>query len=434
MKYVFLIVLITLAHTASLAQGNDTIPLKKGYVNIALVSPLSTAWKDSPNRYYHFSLNLLYGITGGIDGMELGLINHTRGRFNGWQTGGINIVRDQFNGLQIGALVNINRGNMNGLQLSGLWTYNQGNFTGFQFSWFGNTTGGDVYGAQLSHLWNHANNSLYGIQFALGPNTAKHNAYGIQFSATMNYAGTDQRGVQFGFLANYVGGGSHGFQISPVNIALDRAGTQIGLVNYTDTASKFQGGLVNIARRSGGVQIGLINYSGDNRVAPIGLVNIVKKGYNKLEVWGGELQSFNLALKTGGRHVYSIINIGINPFTKNFFWTTGWGFGAHIPVYKRLYVDFDNITSLVHINEAFSIGKGKNTFLNQIRFMAGISVHKRVAIFLGPVVNFLFSDNNNLDGGKNGIDLAPTFRTGYGKINNYQFAIWPGIGGGLRFF
>ncbi|MBE2245979.1 MAG: hypothetical protein IAE67_01880 [Candidatus Competibacteraceae bacterium] len=434
MKSIIFLIFCLGAYFISNAQTSDTIPIKNGYLQVSFISPISTAWKNSINRYYHFSLNLVYGRTGGVQGVEMGFINQTLGRVNGWQTGAVNIVNGKFNGVQVGVLMNVNKSNTNGLQLSGLWTHNQGNFSGFQFSWFGNTTWGDVYGAQLSHLWNHSNKSLYGIQFALGPNTAKHHAYGIQFSATMNYAGYNHKGIQFAFLANYVGGRSQGFQISPLNIALKGAGNQIGVINYTDSATRFQGGLINIARRSGAFQIGLINYSGDNTVAPIGLVNIVKKGYNKLEIWGGELQSFNIALKTGGRNVYSILNVGINPFTPNFFWTTGWGVGGHIPVYKRLYVDLDNITSLVHINEAFSIGKGKNTFLNQTRFMAGISVHKRVAIFLGPVVNFLFSDNNQLIDGKNGIDLAPTFRTGYGKVNDYQFAIWPGIGGGIRFF
>lgn len=140
-------------------------------------------------------------------------------------------------------------------------------------------------------------------------------------------------------------------------------------------------------------------------------MNIVKKGYKKLELWRGELQSFNFALKTGRLRVYSMLNFGVNPFNKNIFWTTSWGFGTYIAISKRFYVDIDNSISLAHIIEPFSIDKGKMTFLNQSRFMAGFSLHKRVAIFIGPMINLILSDNNILVNGKNGINLAPTFRT-----------------------
>jgi hypothetical protein len=415
------------------AQTTDSVP-QKGYVQASLFYPLGTCWKSSKYKTYNFSLNIFNGITGGINGVEIGPIsNITLGKFNGFQLGGVNVVKGPFNGFQIGLLTNVNLNTTKGFQLSGLWTHNHGDFTGFQFSWFGNTTWGNVYGAQLSHLWNHAQKSMYGHQFALGPNTARENAYGIQFSATMNYAGQNHVGVQFAFLANYAKS-SQGFQLGTINLAPENAGIQAGLINYTGTSNVFQGGLINIARKSGALQVGLVNYSGDSSVATVGLINIVKGGYNKLELWGGELQSFNVAIKTGGRRVYSMLNFGVNPFNENIFWTSGWGIGTHISIAKRFYVDVDNFTSLVHINEPISLGKGKMTLLNQSRFMAGFNLHKRIALFIGPMINVIVSDNNNLAHGKNGIELAPTFRTAYGKFGDFQFAIWPGIGGGIRFF
>ncbi len=415
------------------AQSTDSVP-QKGYVQASLFYPLGTSWKLSKFKTYNFSLNIFNGVTGGINGVEIGPIsNITLGKFNGFQLGGVNVVKGLFNGFQIGLITNVNLNTTKGFQLSGLWTHNHGDFTGFQFSWFGNTTWGNVYGVQLSHLWNHAQKSMYGHQFALGPNTARENAYGIQFSATMNYARLKHIGIQFAFLANYAKS-SQGFQLGAINLAPENAGIQAGLFNYTGTSNVFQGGLINIAHKSGTLQVGLVNYSGDSSVATIGLINIVKGGYNKLELWGGELQSFNISIKTGGRSVYSMLNFGVNPFNENIFWTTGWGIGTHISIGKRFYVDVDNSTSLVHINEPISIGRGKMTFLNQSRFMAGFSLHKRVALFIGPIINMIVSDNNNLAHGKNGIELAPTFRTVYGKFGDFQFAIWPGIGGGIRFF
>jgi hypothetical protein len=302
-------------------------------------------------------------------------------------------------------------GNTEGVQLSGLWTHNQGHFKGWQFSFFGNTNWGDVYGGQLSHIWNHSNKSLYGIQFALGLNMARLDAYGIQMSATVNVAGRKHNGVQFGFLCNYAGE-SEGIQF----------------------------GLVNIGKKSAGLQIGLVNYSGDSSAATIGLINIVKGGYNKLEVWGGELFSFNVSLKTGGRKLYSILSVGGNPFNENKFWGFGWGFGTHIRFGKRFYADIDQVTSLVNINEAFSFGQGKTTIVNQVRFLAGFELTPRVALFIGPVWSTLVSNNNTLYDSRsgtsnmNGVDLAPTFRTFYFNSGDFKWAIWPGIGGGIRFF
>lgn len=389
---------------------NDTA-FKKGYVQVSLVHPVGTGWKKSKARDYNFSLNLIYGHVGSVTGFELGLVNLAQRDVKGFQLGLVNVVKRNTFGFQTGILANVNLGDAAGMQLSGLWTHNQGSFKGFQFSWFGNTNWGDVYGGQLSHLWNHSNKNLYGIQFALGLNMARYNAYGIQMSATVNIAGKKHKGVQFGFLGN-----------------------------YAEESEGIQFGTVNIAKKSGGLQIGVVNYSGDSSVATIGLINIVKNGYNKLEIWGGELFSFNASLKTGGRKLYSILSVGGNPFNRNKFWGFGWGFGTHMRFSKRFYADIDQITSLVNVNEFISIGEGKTTILNQVRFMAGFELTPRIALFIGPVWNTLLSNNNTLhDSGTglnnlNGIDLAPTFRTVYFRTGEFNFAIWPGIGGGIRFF
>jgi hypothetical protein len=432
-----------LSFNAQVVHKRDTIETTiqiipappNGYVQVSLFHPIGTSWTKSKYKTYNFSLNIIHGQTGGINGFEFGpFSNVTRGDVRGVQIGGVNVVKGKaVNGIQFGLLANVTLANTKGLQLSGGWTHNHGEFYGFQFSWLGNTNWNSVYGAQLSHLWNHSQKNLYGLQFALGPNTVKENAYGIQFSASMNYAGKEHKGAQFAFFANYAGS-SEGFQLGMVNISKQYAGIQGGLFNYAGKSNQLQAGLINIAPKGAKLQVGLINYSGDSLVAPVGLINVVKNGYNKLEVWGSELQSFNLAIKTGGHKFYSILSAGTNPFNENKYWTMGWGVGSHIQITKRFYSDIDNITSIVNINEPISFGTGKNTFLNQTRFTAGFAFHKKVALYIGPMINFLISDNNQLVDGKNGIVLAPTFRTAYGSIGNYQFALWPGITGGIRFF
>lgn len=401
---------LLIASPAIIAQNNTiTIPAEKqkSAFHLSLFYPVSTGWLKSKERIYHFGLNIFNGTTGGIHGAELGpSVNITLGNVRGMQTGLFNYVKEDMNGLQISLLGNIITGNSKGVLLSGNWTHVQKDFTGWQFSWFGNTTWGNVTGAQLSHLWNHTNKTLRGLQFALIMNSAWEDAYGIQFTSGINIARRRQNGAQFGFIAN-----------------------------YAETADGLQIGMINIGKKSGGIQFGLFNYSGDSTAATLGLINIVKKGYNKLEVWSNELFVFNIAAKYGGRKLYSIVSIGTNPFNENKFWSTGWGFGTHIRLGKRFYADLDQITSLVHINEALSINPNRLTIVNQLRFMAGFEITPRVAVFIGPVINTLVSNNNQLYAGRNGVELAPTFRTFYFNINGQmQAALWPGIAGGFRFF
>lgn len=116
------------------AQNNDSVP-ESGYVQMSLFYPLGTSWKSSRIKTYNFSLNLINGITGGVNGVEIGIIaNITLGKFNGMQLGSINVVKGRFKGFQVGMLVNMNQSSSQGFQLAGLWTHNQGDFTGFQFS------------------------------------------------------------------------------------------------------------------------------------------------------------------------------------------------------------------------------------------------------------------------------------------------------------
>lgn len=384
--------------------------IKKGYVQASLFYPIGTSWTKSKDKQFNLSLNLIGGYTGQIKGVELGtFFNINKYNMHGVQLGLVNVNKGNMKGFQVGPGVNWIEGEGVGANFSGLFTYQRGRFTGFEFSWFVNVNGGDFRGAMGSHLLNYVKKDMYGIQWALGPNVVGGSSRGIQFSWTVNYTRDYFNGFQFGPFFNYAG-----------------------------TSDGIQAGLINVAKKSGGFQVGLINYSGDSSVVPIGLVNIVKGGYNKLEIWSNELNVFNIALKTGGSKVYSIINVGGNPFNKNKWWSIGWGPGLHIQFSKRFYADIDDITSLVSVNEPFSIGAGRTTITNQLRLTCGFQLTPKVALYLGPTLYTLFSNNNHIefDGAynANGVILAPNFRTAYGKIGEFEFALWPGICGGIRFF
>lgn len=407
---IILVIIVNIIFITNIYSQTIILPPQNGFVQASLVYPLGTSWTKSNEKQFNFSLNLLAGYTGQIKGVEIGtILNINKYNMHGIQIGMININKGDMKGFQLSPGVNWTEGEGVGASFSFWFTYQKGRYTGLQFSWFVNINKGDLRGGMGSHLLNLVQKDMYGIQWALGPNVVLGETRGIQFSWTTNIT------------SKY----HNGFQLAP-------------LFNYAGESDGFQLGAVNVAKKSGGFQIGLINYSGDSAVVPIGLVNIVPNGYNKIEVWSNELTSFNLALKTGGRQVYSIITVGVNPFNKNFFWSFGWGPGIHLPFSKRFYADIDDITSLVSINEPFSFGAGKTTITNQLRLTCGFELTKKVALYLGPTLFLLVSNNNTLEhSGKfnaNGVELAPTFRTAYGSLGEFQFAFWPGVCGGIRFF
>ena len=358
----------------------------------------------------HVSIPIFYGRSAGLTGIELGTgITKTHGQVKGWQMGlGHLQSGGEVQGFQFGLLFNKTQGVFQGGQWSGGWSFHRGDFKGWQFSWFGNTvSAGIMEGIQLSHLWNHAGYQGKGLQFTLG----------------LNSSSGDFTGVQVGLVSNAIGGALQGIQWSGgLNFAARNAGIQMGLIN-----ASLMGG--------GGIQLGLVNVSGSAHVAPIGLVNVVRKGYLGLEVWGNELLSYNLALKTGGERVYSVISVGGNPHAGDRFWSVGWGAGLHFQHTQRFYTDVDVITHWLHVNRWWAAETGHFTFVNQLRMVCGVSIHPKVALFLGPVFQTLVSDQQNLQGGNGlGSVLAPDFRTLRGEVGPFNWAWWPGLAGGIRFF
>lgn len=391
--------------------------VKKTPLQVSLIYPVGTSWTKSKERQFNFSLNLLAGYTGQIKGVELGLININKYDVTGMQLGGFNLVQRHFKGFQFAPLANINLGNATGATFSGGLTFQKGDFKGFQFSFFVNVNTGNMYGAMGSHIVNYVHKDMFGIQYALGPNIVRENAKGIQVSlVTGNFVRNEFDGLQLGLFGNYAGS-SKGLQVGLINLAPHKSNWQVGLINYTkDTTSK-----------------------------TLGLINIVPRGYNKLEVWSNELNVFNIGFKMGGKTVYSMINIGGNPFNKNKFWSIGWGPGFHVQFTKKFYGDFDNILSWVSVNQPFNTKFNQMTLFNQTRLLCGIELGKKnkIALFLGPTFNFMWS--NNADIIQLGyaplipneivrLELPPTFRTFYFNAGKFYGAFWPGICGGIRFF
>lgn len=77
-------------------------------VNLSLFTPISLAKAEDAVTAFRF--DFIYGRNTSVNGLDLGLINHTTsGKSGGLEWGGINYTQGDFSGVQLGA-VNYNQG------------------------------------------------------------------------------------------------------------------------------------------------------------------------------------------------------------------------------------------------------------------------------------------------------------------------------------
>ena len=95
--------------------------------------PLGTNGTDAMYVSNNLSFNLLYGVNGGLDGMELGgIMNFNKGDVSGFQLSGVvNANMEKTRGLMWAGCLNLSAKEMTGVQLADINTV-LGDFTGFQ--------------------------------------------------------------------------------------------------------------------------------------------------------------------------------------------------------------------------------------------------------------------------------------------------------------
>lgn len=196
-KFRFLVILVFFVSINIFAQedGNQ----KNRAAQVTFLYPLGSGGMNSTEYTNNFSLNILYGLNGGVNGAEIGsILNYNKGNVSGFQLSGV---------------ININHGQSNGFLLSGVTTINQGQSKGFLLSGVANINQGQSKGFLLSGVLNSSSDN------------------------------------------------AQGFFLSPVNIAKkDFTGFQLGVVNFASKLNGVQLGVLNIANdASKGIPVGLVN-------------------------------------------------------------------------------------------------------------------------------------------------------------------------------
>ena len=289
--------------------------------------------------------------------------------------------------IEVAGYFNINRGNVERWQLAGTFNLNFGSIKGFQGAGSFNINLGKAEAVQVAGAFNFNKEASQGAQFAGLMNIQQKTYSGLQMAAFMNVTGDKITGTQIAAFANY---------------AKNVHGTQIGLINISDSV----------------------------RGIPLGLISIVKSGYHKIEVSTDEVFYTNLAFRTGVPLLYNIITAGVKP--DNFedpYWTIGYGFGTSPKLGKWLYLNFDLTSN--------HVSKGNfTTALNSLnKLYLGFEVQPlpKFGVTFGVTLNAYVTDTT-YDGYTDLFtNYKPKFVYDETFSNDINLKMWWGAKVGLRF-
>jgi hypothetical protein len=438
---------------------------------------------SSRNGVYinRFSLNILAGYTGGVDGIEIGgLLNVDRNYVNGLQVAGFgNIVGKKTRGLQVAGFTNINIGSIVGVQVAGFNNVTNDTITGVQVAGFTNYLRGAMNGVQVSGFYNHLVDGANGVQAAGFVNYAGRDFKGVQAAGFMNVAIDSVYGAQLAGFANFQRGEMIGLQAAGfTNISWGKVsgGQAAGFANFSvgeviggqvagfanvslgeidgaqvagfsnlafeaDSGIQVAGfmnvsvndyngvqvaGFLNRAKGFKGLQVAVINSSDSSEGYSIGLFNYVHHGYRAFEFSADEVLYANFTFKTGNHKLYNIYNVGVQPFNNT--WGVGFGFGSYTRLGKKFHV-FEEITSNA-INED-AVWEQRINLQNKISLGLDYQMSDKIALFASAAFNVhvLGRDRESNEFSSN-VPFLP-FYTREGT--NVQTSMWVGGKVGMRF-
>jgi hypothetical protein len=417
--------IFVLFFTVYVRAQNDSIKISP--FQLSLFYPIGTAGISSADNGYIISLNLLTGITGAVQGMEIGGIANINRKYNrGAQVAGIcNISGSYSYGAEVAGICNINGGGSTGAQAGGLGNIVGNSVCGLQVGGLFNIVGGSVNGAQFSGITNMNGGKTNGLEAAGILNGNTDSVTGAQIAGVVNSA-LVINGFQVAGVVN-LSGNSNACQIAGVsNLTAGKGVFQIaGVGNIAGDVEGIQiGGVFNAAGTVKGVQLaGVINICDSIDGVPIALISIVKKnGYRRFELWGSEAFYMNFSYKIGIRELYSIISIGYKTGERHNNTGLGFGLGTEMQLNRFNSIDlegyFYQISHYLWMNE--------DNFLYSLKLNYARIFNERIALFIGPAFNILSSRINS-----DVHDIAPGYGVEY--KSSYDWKYWLGFNAGIRF-
>jgi len=377
--------------------------LEKKDFQISVLPFVGSDFAASRDYKYGTSLNLPCGYTGGVSGVEIGLL--------------MNIVRQNVIGFQFGGLLNVVNGSVSGTQISIGSNLVFNNFSGIQ----------------AAGVYNYCRNEFNGVQFSLIHNRLSGASGGVQFSLISNLTEADFSGTQVSGVCTINRGNYVASQVAlGANVTDGTCGVlQLSVFSNTaDTVEGVQLALVNRCKKCHGVQVGLINVSEDNDGIAIGVLSVVKNGYRAVELSYSELNNVNFCFKSGLRKFYNIINTGISPQSGNWRMNLGYGIGSSVEFGKRWMGNCDLVIN--HVSEKNSFVKDLNLWL-LLKPQIGVNIANTCVLFTGASLNLSISRFRNPYTNEFLTELSPEYSIFSKEHNNTKYSMWVGYSIGIRF-
>lgn len=355
-------------------QKIQTVNLKKFFTErpfqISFVPGLSTHGSMSSQVINNFSLNILGGYSGGVNGVELG--------------GVFNIDKKDVKYFQAGGVFNIVGGSVKGVQLGGVTNTVLDSVKGFQVAGVNNHVGGKFSGFQMAGVYNHVADSMKGLQVAGVGNFARRKVTGTQIAGVANFANKEIEGTQIA-------------------------------------------GVINYAKKIKGLQIGLINIADSSDGYCIGLLNFVVNGYHKLSFSTDEYINTNVALKTGTHKLYSILQAGMNVNKKDEkIYSFGYGLGSEFNFGRTFSINPEITAQHLYLGSWDYLN-----LLNKAHLNLNLKLGKYVSLFGGPVFNVYYSQQSPTITGYKSPTPPSGYHT-YNFSNRVKG--WIGWNAGINFF
>lgn len=376
----------------------------KRFAQVSLIPFVGTNTDRSEDLTNNISMNLLWGVNGGVDGMEVG--------------GGLNTVKNDVRGFQAALIGNQVGRNVTGTQVGGLFNHN----------------GGTTRGLQAAGIFNFAERTE-AAQTAGLINWVQEEAAGIQAAGLFNHSGGNARAIQASGIFNASGGDVKIQTAGAFNLSRGNARVQIsGIFNMANDVQIGQiGGVVNLAKgEMKGLQIGLLNISDTVSGIPIGLINIVKHGYNRFEIYTSEIFYGNFQLKLGANAFYNIFHVGarIPQADGSYLWGIGYGIGTVSMLSPKNHLNFELMA--MHINEDEPWTNTLNS-IGELRFLWSHQLYKKAGFFIGPTFNVMMSMLRNPETGEIRSGVVPYTLVDKDLSRNTNLKGWIGANVGFRF-
>ena len=433
---------------------------------VTLINSLGFNGGHTRSTTAKYSINIIGGIHGGLDGREFGLLynieeyyvrgfqlaggaNVSGGDMMGMNVAGLtNISQGSMAGLQVSGITNISNNSMSGLQLAGLVNASMQEISGFHMAGLANVSNDDLSGLQLSAGLNISNEDIEGLNLAGLINLANDDIEGLTLAGISNISAEDQSGLIFSSFGNISGTSLEGLVMTGgVNLSKDvQSGLMFsGLANLSTeieglsisgglSASQELNGLaispLNVSKQANGLQVGLINYAREINGASFGLISWYGNGRKNVDLRYSDGGFIDIGFTTGTHRLYNQLSVGYNPLmVDNFKLGVAAGFVMDArDRFKRVEANDLTITHEIayyeYLTEEFDECNEKQL---SYRFLMSKLLNEQMSIYFGPSFNLMYGIQDSSD------DLlwySPLSLT----IRESKLDLWVGFNVGIRLF